>query len=409
MNHGAQRFVPQQLRRRGQKGLTVLAVVAVFVSGFALGSLRAPTVSAAAPAVPVVSDDTMRLFAPFWQAWGLMHRSYVDPLDDNALMEGAIGGMMDAVGDRHTNYYDAATYRSINEEMAGQFSGIGATIRKDLKSGAFTIVTTLPDSPARESGLLPGDVIAAIDGVDVGLIGETKLISKIRGQSGTTVTLGVLRGDDPTVVKIPITRRLIVLQTVETHMYAGNIGYIALREFNDKATSEFRKGLRALNPDILKGLILDLRGNPGGYLTTAVDVTSQFLGRGNVLIEKDKGGTEQVFPVNGRPLAPDVPLIVLVDAGSASASELVSGALQDYGRATILGEQTYGKGSVQIVEPLNNGGAAHITIARWYTPLGRSIQGIGITPDVKVTWEAEKMPDRDLQLEQALLILRGEL
>jgi carboxyl-terminal processing protease len=166
--------------------------------------------------------------------------------------------------------------------------------------------------------------------------------------------------------------------------------------------------LRQLRANTLSGLILDLRGNPGGYLTTAIDVTSQFIEEGNVLIERDKGGAIQTFPVKGRPLAPDVPLVILVDGGSASASELVTGALQDYGRATVIGSQTYGKGSVQIVEPLSNGGAAHITIARWYTPLDRSIQGVGITPDYKVTWDAVALPDRDLQMEQALLVLRGE-
>lgn len=394
--------------RLQRAGLSIFLVTIIFVSGFVAGSLHPAAPVVAAPAKPPVSDETIQLFTPFWEAWNLMHRSYVDPLDDDALMQGAISGMMQAVGDRHTNYFDAELYKSINDEMSGQFTGIGASIRKDQKTGALIVIGTLPGSPARKAGIVPGDVIASVDGVAVDLIPESKVISRIRGEAGTTLILGIYRQGDPPLVPLPIIRQLIVLPTVVTRMYPGNIGYIALSEFNDKASREFSRGLRQLRANKLAGLVLDLRGNPGGYLTTAIDVTSQFLGEGNVLIERDKGGVIKTFPVNGDPYAPDVPLVVLVDGGSASASELVTGALQDYGRATVIGSQTYGKGSVQIVEPLTNGGAAHITIARWYTPLDRSIQGIGITPDLKVTWDAYELPDRDLQMEQALLVLRGE-
>lgn len=389
-------------------GLSIFLVTVIFVSGFAFGSLRPASEVAAAPAKPPVTDETLTLFTPFWEAWNLMHRSYVDPLNDDLLMEGAISGMMQAVLDQHTNYFDPELYKSINDEMTGQFTGIGASIRKDDKTGALIVVSTLPGSPARKSGLIPGDVIVSVDGVNVELIPQTKVISRIRGEAGTTLILGILRNGEPPMITLQITRDLIVMPTVVTRMYPGNIGYIALAEFNDKASREFSRGLRQLRANRLSGLVLDLRGNPGGYLTTAIDVTSQFIDEGNVVIERDKGGAIKTFPVHGDAYAPDVPMVVLVDGGSASASELVTGALQDYGRATVIGSQTYGKGSVQIVEPLSNGGAAHITIARWYTPLDRSIQGIGITPDMKVTWDAYALPDRDLQLEQALLVLRGE-
>jgi len=388
--------------------LSIVLVIAVFVSGFALGSLRPAASVAAAPVAP--DQKTQQLFEPFWQAWNTMHRSYVDRVDDNALMEGALTGMMDSVGDPHTNYFDPKTYQSISDEMAGQFGGIGATMKKDDKTGAFSIVSTLKDSPARKAGLTPGDVIVQVNGEDVTKLTQTRVVSKVRGPNGTDVTLGVLRdGKDP-LQQITITRAVIKLETVTTRRYEGGIGYISLQEFNDVATAELHKGLKALNANALKGLILDLRGDPGGYLNTAVDLVGQFVTEGAVLIERGRNGRDVVHNVetDAEALAPDVPLIVLVDGGSASASEVVSGALQDHQRALILGSQTFGKGSMQIFEPLSNGGVAHVTIARWFTPSGRSIQDVGVTPDIKVTWDVKAAPDRDVQLEQAILILRGE-
>jgi carboxyl-terminal processing protease len=396
----------------GRTSLSVVLVIAVFISGFTLGSLRSAGNVAAAPQVlaqtPKISEETEALFAPFWETWDTLHRNYVDPLDDNALMEGAISGMMESIGDRHTNYYDPAMYKSINEEMGGQFGGIGASLKRDIKTGTLTIVSTIPGSPARQSGLLPGDVIAQVDGVDISTIPESRVISRVRGATGTKVTLGILRKGQPPILQITITRALIVIQTVTVLRFPDNIGYIKLQEFNSKATEEFTKALESLDANSLRGLVIDLRGNPGGYLSTVVDITSQFLSKGNVLLERSKSGRDRAYRVKGDPLAPDVPIVVLVNGGSASASELMAGALQDYKRALIVGEQTYGKGSVQIVDPLSNGGGAHLTIARWYTPLGRHIHGVGITPDVQFTWDTENYPDRDTQLEQALLILRGE-
>jgi carboxyl-terminal processing protease len=402
------------IARKARNTAALLIVIAVFVSGFTLGSLHsASPASAQTETVPTLvpepPDGTQTLFKPFWEAWTLLHQNYVDPLDDNMLMEGALSGMMSSLGDRHTNYFDPATAKSVDEEMDGHYSGIGATLKKDDKSGRTVIVSTMVDAPARKAGILPGDVIMQIDGMDISMLSETMVISKVRGPSGTIVRLGILRNDQKPLLQIPIQRAQITIMTVTTSLFAGDIGYISLREFNNLAGREFTRGLQKLGANKLKGLVLDLRGNPGGYLTTAVEIASQFLRKGNVTLERGKDGSSQSYPVNGRPLAPNVPLIVLVDGGSASASELLAGALQDYGRARLLGERTYGKGSVQIIEPLSNGGAAHITIARWYTPKGRTIQDIGLEPDIPFTWDQESQPDRDIQLEQAVLILRGEL
>ncbi len=385
-------------------------VLIAFVSGMAVGSAHPVTLVQAQGATPSADDN--KLFEPFWEAWNLLHENYVDPLDDNVLMQGALSGMLAAPGDRFTNYFDPAFYKSTTDEMAGQFSGIGATVKKDDKTGGLTVVNTLDNSPALQAGLLPGDIIITVDGQDVTNLPEEQIIAKVHGPSGTKVTLGILRAGETKPLSLVITRQTIQLPDVTTAIYNGDIGYISLSEFGDHAGADFSAGLQKLNANHLKGLIFDLRGNPGGYLTAAIDVASQFMTSGAVLIERGRAGSETTYKVTGKALAPDVPLVVLVDSGSASAAELVSGALQDNGRAKLIGVQTFGKGSVQIIQPLTNGGAAHITIARWYTPKGRTISQIGLTPDISIanTPPTKDNPNPlDLQLQEAILVLKGEL
>ncbi len=390
------------VRKGSRIGLGIVLIMAVFTGGFMLGSSR--------PATPVRAQETTQaggdLFKPFWETWDLLHRNYVGSIDDNALMEGALNGMMNTLGDKYTNYFDPTFYKSFREEEGGKFGGIGATLKQDDKAGGLVIVSTMAGTPARAAGLKAGDKLVQVNGKDITALTQNQVIGQVRGDPGTKVTIGILRNKE--LITLTLVRAEIIIPDVTTRMYAGNIGYISLSEFGDHASRDFAQGLRSLNANKLKGLIVDLRGNPGGYLTAAVDITSHFVSKGNVLIERSRE-SEDNFPVNGKPLAPTVPLIVLIDAGSASASELVSGALQDYGRAKLLGVQSFGKGSVQIIQGLSNGGAAHITVARWYTPKGRTIQDVGLTPDILVPWDVELYPDRDLQLEQAILVLRGEL
>lgn len=396
------RGVLRVLRRGSRVGLGIVLVIAIFTGGFMLGSSR--------PALPALAQNAEpnggALFKPFWEMWDLLHQNYVGTLDDNALMEAALNGMVNSLNDKYTNYFDPAFYKSYQDEVSGKFGGIGATIKKDDKTGSLIVVSTIVGTPARTAGLKAGDTLVQVDGKDITGLTQNQVVSRVRGEPGTSVALGILR--DQKLITITIVRAEIVIPNVETRLYSGNIGYISLSEFGDHSSRDFVQGLRRLNANKLNGLIIDLRGNPGGYLTSAIEIASQFLPKGNVLIERGRAG-EETFPVNGKPLAPTVPLIVLVDGGSASASELVSGALQDAGRARLLGVQTFGKGSVQVIEPLSNGGAAHITVARWYTPNGRTIQDVGLTPDILVPWDVEQYPDRDLQLEQAILALRGEL
>jgi len=400
VKHSAQALFGQR-----RNTLVVGAIVAAFVIGtlFGGGVLGRLTQAQA----PSAADN--QLFQPFWQAWQLMHENYVDPLNDNKLMQAALSGMMNAPGDPFTNYFDPAMFKATSDQLAGQITGIGATVKKDDKTGALKIVNVLNGSPSQAAKLVAVDLVITVDGTDVTKLTENDIIDKVRGPVGSVVVLGILHSGASSPVLISVTRRTIIVSEVTTALYAGNIGYISLSEFGSKAGADFRAGLARLNADHLSGLILDLRGNPGGYVTAAIDVTSQFIASGNVFTEKGRNGSSVDNPVSGKPTAPHVPLIVLVDGGSASAAEIVTGALQDAGRATIIGTRTYGKGSEQIIQALANNGAAHITVARWFTPKGRTIQTTGLIPDITVPYTPDATgltPDE--QLQEAILVLRGE-
>lgn len=401
----------ETIRKHSRALISIVFVLVAFSSGLVVGTTHPALLAQAQGANP---GDSV-LFKPFWEAWNLLHENYVDPLDDSKLLEGVLTGLMNAPGDRFTNYFDPTFYKSTTDEMAGQFSGIGATVKKDDKTGGLLIVSTLDGSPARTAGLQPGDLIVAVDGQDITALAEDAIIGKVHGPSGTVVKLGVVRIGTNTPITIPITRQTIALPDVTTALYkdyAGqyDIGYISLSEFGDHASADFAAGLKKLNAGHLKGLIFDLRSNPGGYLTAAIDIASDFMPTGTVLIERGRDNSENTYRVTGKAIAPDVPLVVLVDGGSASAAELVSGALQDNGRARLIGVRTFGKGSVQIIQPLSNGGAAHITIARWFTPKGRTIERVGLTPDVIIGYDPTAQPNSpDPQLQEAILMLRGEM
>src|SRR5579864_1167673 len=379
----------ETIRKHSRALISIVFILVAFSSGLVVGTTHPALLAQAQGANP--GDSA--LFKPFWEAWNLLHENYVDPLDDRKLLAGALTGLMNAPGDRFTNYFDPTFYKSTTDEMAGQFSGIGATVKKDDKTGGLLIVSTLDGSPARTAGLQPGDLIVSVDGQDITSLAEDVIIGKVHGVSGTVVKLGVVRaGTTSAPITIPITRQTIALPDVTTALYKDyvgqyDIGYISLAEFGDHASTDFAAGLKKLNADHLKGLIFDLRGNPGGYLTAAIDIASDFMPTGAVLIERGRDNSENTYRVTGKSIAPNVPLVVLVDGGSASTAELVSGALQDNGRARLIGVQTFGKGSVQIIQPLSNGGAAHITIARWFTPKGRTIERVGLAPDEIVGYD----------------------
>ncbi len=393
--------------RRVIRVISMVALIsAVFGAGVLVGTSHPTALAQGGATQPA---DTEQLFAPFWEAWNQVHRRYVDPLNDDTLMQGAIAGMVDAIGDRHTAYMDPKLFETLSNDLSGVFEGIGATVKKDTATGGMQIISTITGAPARLAGIHVGDIIVTVEGQDITGLSQTQILGKIRGPAGTPVRLGLIRKGEKKPVEITVIRAKIEVPTVESALYQGGIGYIKLAEFNDIATRDLTKALKALDANHLKGLIFDLRDDPGGYLQTAIEVASQFIKSGPVVIERGKAGTrDMVYRANGNALAPDVPMIVLINGASASASELVAGALHDRGRATLLGEQSFGKGSVQEWSSLSNGGGLRITIAHFFTPTNRVINEVGLTPDVIVPWDVDTHPDFDIQLYQAIWILRGE-
>ncbi|HHV05610.1 MAG TPA: S41 family peptidase [Anaerolineaceae bacterium] len=353
-----------------------------------------------------VSSSTPRelqtLFKPFWESWNYLHRYYVDqPLDDVELMRGAIQGMLAATGDKHTSYMDPHTYEQANAEMEGSYTGIGAWVNT---SGEYVeIVSPMKGSPAEEAGLKPKDIIIAVNGEDVtGTAGDIVLQS-ILGPAGEVVVLTIRRGDE--IFDVSITRRVIEIPVVDYEMLENDIAYIALYTFNDKAVEQVSNALNELMAQNPKGLIFDLRDNGGGYLYAAIDISAMFIEDGVILYEEYGDGTRDTYRAEGDAIAPNIPMVVLINGGSASASEIVAGALQDHGRAKLIGEVSYGKGSVQSwIDLSDNQGGVRITIARWLTPDGNQIAEIGLTPDIEVPYteadfEAGIDPQRDAAIE----------
>jgi len=413
-----------------KKGLlyTIIAVLAVvilagaFSGGFLVGHFMplgnltlsangGPSLLGSVGTPPTGSSEAtpaelQTLFKPFWEAWTIIHAQYVDqPVDNVALMRGAIRGMLASLGDEHTTYMDPQEYKDANSSLEGSYEGIGAYV--DTGGDFLTITSPIPGSPADKAGLKPGDKIIAIDGKDMTGISPEVVRQKVLGPAGSTVKLTIQREGLDKPFDVEIIREKIDIASVESKMLANNIAYVKLNTFGDTTSKELESQLKDLMAKNPKGLILDLRYNGGGYLQTAVEVASQFIPKGVILYEQYGNGKKDSYEAIPGGLALNVPMVVLINKGSASASEIVAGALQDDKRAQLVGETSYGKGSVQNWVPLqDNQGAVRVTIAKWLTPLGRTIQKIGLTPDVVIPLTAEDTKaNRDPQLDKAIQLL----
>jgi len=400
-------------------GLVAFVSATVFAGGFVIGHIdaergRALPQLTVPPISPEPNDGTPSdlkvTFKPFWEAWTLVHQDYVDqPVDDVQLMHGAISGMLKALGDPHSSYMDPEEYQIALSDESGELEGIGAEVEG---SGDFLrIISPMPGSPAEKSGILPGDLIIKVDDTDIVGMSESHIISLVRGPAGTTVHLTIQREGQTEPLEFDIVRARIEVPSVESKLLPENIAYVKVNDFGDKTTNELKSTLTALMADPPPaGLVLDLRGNPGGYLDTAIEVVSQFIPDGVVMRERSGDGSEKTYEAHSGGLATDIPLVVLIDKGSASASEIVAGAIQDRGRGQIVGETSYGKGSVQTWHALaGDNGAVRVTIARWLTPNGRSIHKLGITPDVVVErTDDDRAAQRDPQLEEAIKLLTAK-
>ena len=353
-------------------------------------------------------EELQELFKPFWESWDLLHENFVDqPLDDMALMRGAISGMLAATGDKHTSYMNPEQFAQANAEMSGEeYTGIGAWV--NTTGEYIEVVSPMKNSPAEKAGLKAKDIVIAINGEDMtGTPGDLAL-QKILGPAGEPVTLTIRRGEE--ILEFTIVREKITVPAVEYEMLEGDIAYIALNTFNELATDQVRAALKELLAQNPKGLIFDLRNNGGGFLVTAIEITSEFVSKGIVMYEEYGDGSRESYNAQPGGLATEIPLVVLINEGTASASEITAGAIQDYGRGTLIGVTSYGKGSVQNWIPLRTEACGvRITIARWLTPNGNQINEVGLTPDIEVPYTQEDVDaDRDPQLDAAINFLNGK-
>lgn len=406
--------------------LLITIGVALLLGGFSGGLIAGrllpqalPTPSASPVIVaPTLSPETLTatpqdlqtLFKPFWEAWQIVHSEYVNqPVDDTQLLEGALRGMMEALGDKHSSYMDPQTYKDANAQLAGSYEGIGAFV--DTSGEYLTIISPIAGSPAEKAGLQAGDEIIAVDHKDMSGLDPELVRRKVIGPAGTSVHLTVRRKGETVPLEFDIVRARIEVPSVSGKMLENGLAYVQITTFGDKTMQDLKATLKKLMAQDPKGLILDLRDNGGGYLQTAVEVVSQFQGQGVVLYEQYGDGTKKAYQALPGGLATDIPMVVLINEGTASASEITAGALQDYGRAKLVGVTSYGKDSVQNWVPLSNGeGAVRVTIARWLTPNERQIDNQGLRPDVYVPRTPEdRKAGRDPQLEAAVETLMAVL
>jgi len=330
------------------------------------------------------------------EAWKLLSEDYVDKskLDPTKLSQGAVKGMVEALDDPYSGYVDPQSKELEMSTLEGKFEGIGAVI--SMKDKQLTIVAPIAGSPAEKAGIKAGDKILEIDGQPTSELALIEATLKIRGPKGTSVKLLVLHEGETEPVEIEIVRGEIKVESVFLEM-RDDIAYIRITQFLKSTGGELQDALRDAIDKRTKGIVLDLRNNPGGLLGASTEVASQFLAMGMVAKVVDDEGRESAVPVQKGGIATYLPLIVLVNKGSASASEIVAGALQDYGRAKLAGSQTFGKGSVQVVRDLSDGSSLHITAYRWLTPFGRPIDGVGLTPDFVLELEDEELVDWAIQ------------
>jgi carboxyl-terminal processing protease len=397
--------------------LALAAIVGamLFVGGYLAAGGTAGSATCAAP------DEA---FAPFCEAYDRLQREYVDDLDPEKLAEGAIRGMFEyGVEDPHSGYMAPEQYEQALGGLSGTISGIGAELSvrnvedpADLAACAqfsatcqLVVVAPIPDSPAERAGLLPGDSIIAVDGVPVEGTTMTDQIGRIRGEEGTDVTLAIERdGAEP--FDLTITRARIEIQEVRTRLLEEGIGYIELNSFSTPAAEQFERGLRSLLDEGADRIVFDLRNNSGGFIESAQRIASQFVGSGLIFTQESAGDSRREYRATGGGLATDaeIPVAVLVNGGSASASEIVAAALQESGRATLIGEPTFGKDTVQVWGRLENNGGVRITVSRWFTAEHRSVAPDGIRPDILVERTPETPPGEDPVLEAAVEFLAAQ-
>ena len=421
-------------------GVLLLFGAITFIAGLAIGGNGGPLAQADASATPqptvVVPSDAAtpgptpvletitcaepsEAFAVLCDAYAQIRSSFVDEISDEQLVDGAVRGMVEyGLEDPYSGYLPPEQYGEALEDLSGEFSGIGAEVGMenlvdsgDLESCtvvtetcAMVIVAPLEGSPAEEAGLQPGDQILEIDGQSTAGESVSSLVYVVRGEAGTDVTLTIRRDDEE--MDITVTRAVIDLQEVRSELLDDGVGYVRLTTFTARATDMVREAISSLLDQGAARFVLDLRGNPGGYIDAARGIASQFIAANELLFTVESGEEVQEWrAVDGLLQSPDVPVVVLIDGGSASASEIVAAAIQEHDRATLVGEATFGKNTVQIWNELPNGGGLRLTTDRWFTPEHNSVAPDGVQPDVEVAAPEDPTSDEDPQLDRALELL----
>lgn len=352
-------------------------------------------------------------FKRLYEVENIINNSYYQPVDKDTLITGAIKGMVDSLGDPYSVYYTPEEYSELMESMVGTYSGIGVTVQLNEETGYVKVVTIFKGSPAEKAGVKSGDEIFAVDGTEVGGLSLESVVAKIRGESGTTVKITFLR--DGEKIDLTVARESISLQYVEYEMLPSSIAYIIVSEFSGNVVEEFEAALKDAKEDGAKGYIIDLRANPGGSLTAVCDMADMFLPKGTIVYTVDNRGNREDIYSDEEEIT--VPTVVLVDGNSASASEIFAGSLQDYGKASLVGKTTFGKGIVQSIMGFSPDNAGiKLTTSTYYTPKGRSIHGVGLIPDYDVDLPEAVMKgeeplthENDTQLQKAIEVLQGQI
>lgn len=339
----------------------------------------------------------------------LVDETYLHDVKEKDLNEGIYKGYVEGLGDQYSAYYDKKETKELTESLDGSFSGIGAVMTQDASSGVITITRVYDDSPAKKAGIKTGDILYRVEEKTVTGKDLDKVVSWIKGKKGTKVNLTLLRGTNSDKIKVTATRDVINVETVKYKVLENQIGYISISEFDSVTGAQFAKALKQLQKKNIEGLVVDLRNNPGGSLSTVCDILDSILPKGLIVYTKDKNGKKEEYTSDEKHRL-NLPMSVLVNGQSASASEIFAGAVQDYGKAEIIGTQTYGKGVVQNLFDLKDGTCVKLTTSEYFTPKGRNIDGKGITPDVKIEYKYNaKDPKADNQLDKAVSVVKDKI
>ncbi len=409
MNH----MLPRPVKKTIFLGLTVALLAAIFIAGVYLGYTNRPAIQKVTalfnkePAIQIQSAQSID-FAPFWAAWNAIETKYVgrSNLDRQKMVWGTIEGMAKSLDDPYSVFFPPKEAELFITSVKGEFSGVGMEI--GMRDKTLTIITPLKDTPAYRAGLKAGDKILKINGTSTADMAVDEAVFMIRGERGTSVTINIFREGEKQPRDVKLIRDVINIPVVDTEKKEDGIFIISLYNFSENSPDHFRVALREMIESGSDKLILDLRGNAGGYLEASVDIASWFLPAGKIVAIEDFGDDKQEnYRSRGYDIFKNLPFVVLVDQGSASAAEILAGALQDYKIATLIGQKTFGKGSVQELVPITDKTSLKITVARWLTPNGRSISEKGLTPDISVEITAKDAEaGRDPQMQKALEVLK---